>query len=126
MAKREEWIKRRAGYQPLRLTLGDVGRPAFDKYGSALGMLATNWSDIVPAPLCHHCSPKSVSYRGAERAGTLVIEAQSNHALTLEYMREQLIERIAAFMGYRAVTDIRIVQSYMSGIISDDPWEGVM
>ena len=128
-------LPERAPAQPTRglrpVTAKTVGsfvprltKPAFERYGFSAAALITDWSTIVGADIARYTMPerlkwpKRVEWSGddvadAERGrpgATLVLAVASGRALDVQYKCAQLAERINAYFGYRAVSDIRIVQ----------------
>jgi hypothetical protein len=99
-------------------------RKAFEKYGFSAATLLTDWATIVGQDLASYTSPDKLKWpRGAEayrevaegaegRPGaTLILRVDGPRALEVEHRRRQLLERINAYFGYRAVADLRIIQA---------------
>lgn len=98
-------------------------RKAFEKFGFSTATLLTEWSAIVGEQLAAATSPERVKWpRGAETIGesgmegnrsaaTLVLRVDPARALEVEYKSAQLIERINAYFGYRAIAELRILQA---------------
>lgn len=99
-------------------------KPAFERYGFSAATLITDWATIIGADIARYTSPeklkwpKRVEWSGddvsdADRGrpgATLILAVASGRALDVQYKCAQLVERINAYFGYRAVADIRIVQ----------------
>jgi hypothetical protein len=99
-------------------------RPAFERYGFSAAALITDWATIVGADLARYTMPerlkwpKRVDWSGEDvseadrgRPGaTLSLAVTAGRALDVEYGSAQLMERINAYFGYRAVASVRIVQ----------------
>ena len=98
-------------------------RKAMDKYGFSTAALLTDWATIVGADLARHTRPQKLKWpRAPEVAGdptaaasgrpgaTLHLQVDAARALDVQYKGRQIIERINAYFGYRAVADMRIVQ----------------
>jgi hypothetical protein len=99
-------------------------RKAFEKYGFSAATLLTDWAAIVGQDLASYTSPDRLKWpRGADAYGevaegaegrpgaTLVLRVDGPRALEVEHRRRQLLERINAYFGYRAVADLRIIQA---------------
>ena len=99
-------------------------RKAFEKYGFSATALLTDWSEIVGPQLASYTAPERLKWpRGVEAYGdveagakgrpgaTLILRVDGGRALDVEYQRRQIIERINAYFGYRAVADLRILQA---------------
>jgi hypothetical protein len=99
-------------------------RKAFEKYGFSAAALLTDWRSIVGADLADFAAPerlkwpRSVASRedaevGAEgRPGAvLILRVEPARALDVQYKAQQILERINVYFGYRAVTELRIIQA---------------
>lgn len=99
-------------------------RKAFEKHGFAAATLITDWREIAGAALASYTLPERLKWpripgtgaTGAEsdegRPGaTLVLRVDPARALDVEYRARQIIERINAYFGYRAVAEIRLIQA---------------
>jgi hypothetical protein len=102
-------------------------RQAFEKFGFSAATLITDWVTIVGADIAAWTAPERLKWpRPAASCGdinepdqgrpgaTLVLRVDQGRALDIEYQRRQIMERINAYFGYRAVAELRIVQSPMA------------
>lgn len=99
-------------------------RPAFERYGFSAAALITDWDTIVGADIARYTMPerlkwpKRIDWSGAEpgeedrgRPGaTLVLAVTTGRALDVQYKTTQIVDRINAYFGYRAIAELRIVQ----------------
>jgi hypothetical protein len=99
-------------------------RAAFAKYGFSAASLLTDWAAIVGADVAKYTEPERLKWprqpgiydeTGAEERGrpgaTLILRVDPGRALDVQYRGRQLIERINAYFGYRAVAELRLVQA---------------
>ena len=99
-------------------------RKAFEKHGFAAATLLTDCARIVGAEIARYAQPERIKWPkgvaaygevevGAEGrpGGTLVLAVDPARAMDIEYRRAQLAERINGYFGYRAIGEIRIVQT---------------
>lgn len=99
-------------------------RQAFEKYGFSTATLLTDWATIVGAELARYTAPerlkwpKGVAVYGDVEAGnqgrpgaTLILRVDEGRALDIQYKGRQIIDRINAYFGYRAVADLRLLQA---------------
>ncbi len=95
---------------------------SFEKYGFSTATLLTDWARIVGVDLARDTSPERLKWpRGAagqstgesyEAGGaTLVIRVDPARALDISYKERQIIERINSYFGYRAISDLRMIQA---------------
>ncbi len=96
---------------------------AMQKFGFSTAALFSDWPLIVGAELARHTLPQRLKWpRAPDAAGdtsaddcgragaTLVLQVSAARALDIQYKGQQIVERINAYFGYRAVADLRIVQ----------------
>jgi hypothetical protein len=104
--------------------LPQLTRKAFEKYGFASTALLTDWPSIVGEDVASYTAPERLKWpRGVEaldevepengqRPGaTLVVRVDGPRAIELQHRAQQIIERINATFGYRAVSELRFVQA---------------
>ncbi|MEL6297617.1 MAG: DciA family protein [Pseudomonadota bacterium] len=102
-------------------------RKAFEKHGFGTPALITDWAAIAGARLARLTMPeklrwpkvaKSVEDLTADDAGrpgaTLTLRVEPAAALDVQYAAAEIIGRINAYFGYRAVTELRIVQGSLA------------
>ncbi len=99
-------------------------RKAMEKYGFSAATLITDWTQIVGPELAAYTEPQRLKWpRGVEAYGEVDTEAtgrpgailhlcvDSARALDVQYGSRRILERINGYFGYRAVAELRIIQS---------------
>ena len=97
---------------------------AFEKYGFAAAALITDWAQIVGKDVAAYTDPERLKWprgvesyvevggSGAGRPGaTLIVRVEPARALDMQYKAAQMMERINGYFGYRAVAELRILQT---------------
>lgn len=118
---------RRRPYIPAKAVgqfVPSLTKKAFEKHGFATASLLTEWPRIVGDAIAAYTSPERLKWpRGVETFGetgadgggrpgaTLLLRVDPARALDIEYRGRQVLERINAFFGYRAVAELRILQA---------------
>ncbi len=97
--------RRASGPRALAATVPKVTRALFRARGFAEAGVLTDWPDIVGRPLADHTSPERL---GAN--GTLHVRVSGGFALELKHLEPLVLDRIATYFGYRAVTRLKLVQ----------------
>ena len=106
-------------------------RKAFERFGFSTATLLTDWAQIVGADLARYTAPDRLKWpraatngsddepaEGPSRQGaTLVLRVDLGRGIDIQYKARQLIERINAHFGYRAVAEIRIIQAPVEGAL---------
>lgn len=117
-AKRASFAKAVGSFVP------GLTRKSFEKYGFSTATLLTDWALIVGQDLAGFTLPERLKWprnveafeetnksdRGRPGA-TLVLRVDGPRAIELQYQTTQLIERINAHFGYRAIAEIRFIQA---------------
>ena len=115
--------RRRKGPRAIGSYVPQIARPAIEKYGFASAALIEQWSRFAGSELSAFCQPERIRWpRGrretaetdsesASEGATLVLRVDPARALDVQYASEQIIERINASFGYRAISRITIVQA---------------
>ncbi len=93
-----------------RMIPGVAGK-ALGKKGLGYGKLVTDWPLIVGADLGQVTAPVKLAFpRGERTDATLTIDIVPARAIEVQHSMPQLIERVNAVFGYRAVARIKLVQ----------------
>ena len=103
----------RTGHGPRRF--GELARPllspALRRQGFAQNEIVTRWQDVVGPLLASRSLPERLRFPQGERLdGTLFIRVESSFALEFQHLTPQILERVNAFYGYRAVAKLVMKQ----------------
>jgi hypothetical protein len=89
----------------------EIASKALGKKGLGYGKLVTGWRLIVGADLGEATQPVKLTFpRGERTDATLTIDIVPARAIEVQHSMPQLIERVNAVFGYRAVARIKLVQ----------------
>ncbi|MDB5393028.1 MAG: uncharacterized protein JWM91_534 [Rhodospirillales bacterium] len=93
-----------------RMIPGVAGK-ALGKKGLGYGKLVTDWKMIIGPDLGAVTAPVKLAFpRGERTDATLTIDIVPARAIEVQHAMPQLIERVNAVFGYRAVARIKLVQ----------------
>lgn len=96
---------------------------AFEKYGFHTAEIMTSWETIVGADLARLTRPEAIKWpRGAKArvaseddaraaGATLILASNPAFALEVSYRTQEIIDRINRYFGYRAIAQLRVVQT---------------
>ena len=90
--------------QPLSSLIGKIAAKSFEARGLVAAGIANEWPAIVGEAVAASSWPERLG-----RDGTLRVCVSGPVAVELQHLEPQILERIAAFYGYRAVTRIAYV-----------------
>jgi hypothetical protein len=86
-----------------------VTRPLLKKQGLAGSRILTEWESIVGPELARRSLPEKLSFpAGKKTGGTLTISVENGFATHLQHMQPLILERVAGYFGYAAVSRIQI------------------
>lgn len=99
------------GLLAIGANLPEIAAPALRKRGFAQARLITDWPAIVGEMLARDTLPQKLAFpRGSKTDAVLHLRVASGFAIELQHMAPQVVDRINAFFGYRAVAQLRYVQ----------------
>ena len=90
--------------QPLATLIGRIAAKSFESRGLAAAEIASAWPAIVGEAIAASSWPDRLG-----RDGTLRVCVSGPVAVELQHLEPQILERIASYYGYRAVTRIAYV-----------------
>ena len=101
------------GLNPLSLEVQPLARKILGKRGFDSIVLIQKWKDIVGEELSLGVFPDKVSYpKGKRTDGTLHVKvAGGAFATLLEHRQKILLDRVNTFLGYPAISSLRISQT---------------
>ena len=120
MNNKRHRVERRANRpQPIGRLIDRALSKPMRRNGFAHSEVLTRWSAIVGPELASASCPEKLSYAPHNHgAGTLSIRVTGAAALEFQHREPQIIERVNAYFGFRAVSRIRLIQGSLP--TSDD------
>lgn len=113
----------RKGPVALGELVGEAISPITAKRGFATADLIAAWPEIA-GPLHAGCTaPEKIAWprdNDDEATGVLIVKAEGPRAVFVQHDLPQILERVNAFFGYRAIGRAKIVQ----GPVASHPAEG--
>jgi hypothetical protein len=89
--------------------------PVFKKHGFAQVELLAHWPEIAGDALAAVAIPEKIRWpRGNDEksGGTLHLKVQAGRGLDVQYAAHSIIEKVNRFLGYQAVSTLKIVQTH--------------
>lgn len=117
-------VDKRRGARPLGALVGRELTPSCRRRGLADGTLLLAWEDVVPGGVATECWVERIDWprerraavsegtgaAPATRGATLVVGATPGAALVLSHATAELVARINAVFGWRAVERVKILR----------------
>jgi hypothetical protein len=97
-------------------SVAKLTKPVLDKRGRAFAALVGEWAEIVGPALAPVTLPEKLSTGPAsdlEPGAVLTMRVAGAAALEIQHTAPQILERINAFLGYTAVSRLKLVQAPM-------------
>lgn len=99
------------GLLSVAASLPKIAAPALRRRGFAEARLITDWPAIVGEMLARETMPQKLVFpRGSRTDATLHLRVAPGFALELQHLAPQVVDRINAFFGFRAVAGLRYLQ----------------
>ena len=93
-----------------------LAKAAFARHGFASEQLFSQWGAVMGPIFADFCLPEKIKWPKTTSAdarkigGTLVLRAVAGRGLELQYEGPRIIERVNQFLGYGAITSLKIIQ----------------
>ncbi|MFW0777104.1 MAG: DUF721 domain-containing protein [Rickettsiales bacterium] len=88
-------------------------RPVLKSQGIASSRLLSQWQEVVGEAMATRSYPAKLTFpRGKTTEGTLTIAVENGFATEIQHMMPVILERLATYYGYKAVSRIVISHSY--------------
>jgi hypothetical protein len=115
---------------PVGRFVPQLTKKSFEKHGFSAATLLTDWRTIVGNDLAAYTAPERLKWpRGVEAYGdvaddaggrpgaTLILRVDQVRVLDVQYKSRQVIERINAYFGYKAVSELRFIQAPVAELL---------
>ena len=79
------------------------------KGGHNYNTIIENWSNLVGKKISNVCYPKSVKTSKELKDGVLILNVFHGDQLFVEYSKEEIIDKINVFFGYKFIKEIRLI-----------------
>ncbi len=99
----------------------EIGRTAFRKFGFVQSSVVTRWPEIAGARYAAISLPESIRFpQGKKSDGTLNLIVSGSHAVLMQHVMPEIIERVNRFFGYNAVSKVKMRQGTVTPPKTDE------
>ena len=99
------------GLRPFGKTLPHGLKNILKKNGYNYSEIINKWQNLVGSELSKCCYPKSIKMNRGNSNGTLIIFVKRGNELTVEYSRNNIINKINSYFGYKLIGEIKLKTS---------------
>ncbi len=93
----------------------EIGRAAFRKFGFVQSSIVTRWPEIAGERYAAISLPESIRFpQGQKSDGTLNLIVSGAHAVLMQHVTPEIIERVNRFFGYNAVSKVKMRQGVVA------------
>ena len=96
------------GLRPFSSALPRGIKGILKKKGYNYSEIVSKWSELVGKSISDFSYPKSIKVEPNSRSGTLIVGVKRGNEITVEYSKEQIINKINSYFGYKLISSIRL------------------
>ena len=96
------------GLRPFSNSIPKTLKKHLRKGGYNYSNIVDNWTRIVNKNISDACYPVSVKFRKGMKDGTLVLNVIHGKEVTVEYAKNEIIDKINSFFGYNCISNIAL------------------
>ena len=96
------------GLRPFGNTLPRGIKGILKKNGYNYSEIISKWNLLVGRDISERCYPKSIKVSRANKNGTLVLSVERGNEINVEYSKQEIINKINSYFGYKLISKIRL------------------
>ena len=96
------------GLRPFGNTLPRGVKGILKKSGYNYSEIISKWNLLVGRDISNCCYPKSIKVSHANKNGTLVLSVERGNEINVEYSKNEIINKINSYFGYKLISKIRL------------------
>ena len=97
--------------------LPDIGGAAFRRFGFVQSSVVSRWQEIVGERFAGISAPESIRFPHGKRSqGVLSLVVEGAHAVTMQHVAPDIIDRVNRFFGYPAVARLHVRQGRVEAV----------
>ena len=79
------------------------------KNGYNYNEIISKWNMLVGKEISNFSYPKSIKMKRGDANGTLIVAVNRGNEITVEYSKEEIINKINSYFGYQLINEIKLV-----------------
>jgi len=96
------------GLRPFGNTLPRGVKGILKKNGYNYSEIISKWNMLVGKEISNYAYPKSIKMKKRDSNGTLVIAIKRGNEIDIEYSKNEIINKINSYFGYKLIDEIKI------------------
>ena len=96
------------GLRPFSKTLPREFSKMLKKSGYNYSEIVNKWNILLDSSISKYSYPKSIKTTKDNKGGTLVLAVKRGNEITLEYSKNEIINKINSYFGYKLINEIKI------------------
>ena len=104
------------GLRPFSNSIPKTLKKHLRKGGYNYSNIVDNWTSMVNKNISDACYPVSIKMKKGMKDGTLVLNVIHGKEVTIEYAKNEIIDKINSFFGYKLIKNLtlKIIQDKIS------------
>ena len=96
------------GLRPFSSSIPKTLRKHLRKSGYNYSNIVDNWTKMVKSEIFNACYPITIKMNKEMRNGTLVLNVVHGKEMEIEYKKNEIIDNINSFFGYKCISNITL------------------
>jgi len=96
------------GLRPFSKSLPHGLKKLLKKGGYNFSNIVDNWSKMVGKDLSNACYPSTIKMDKEMSNGILILNVIHGNELTVEYEKQEIIDKINSFFGFKCIKEIKL------------------
>ena len=96
------------GLRPFSNSIPKTLKKHLRKGGYNYSNIVDNWTNMVNKNISDACYPVSVKMKKGMKDGTLILNVTHGKEVTIEYAKNEIIDKINSFFGYNCINNIAL------------------
>ena len=96
------------GLRPFSKSIPQELKKLLKKGGYNFSNIIDNWDKMVGKDISSACYPSTIKMNKEMNNGTLVLNVIHGNELAIEYGKQEIIEKINSFFGFKCINEIKL------------------